>query len=219
MAALIISGVTNIYAQDDDSFSRAEFGFRLMPTFTSLEMRTSTGGSVSGNVILGFGAGAFLGYNFTNHLGIQAELIYSSISQKSYESDVERRVNLRYINIPLLVSLNTGKSKVINLNVVAGPQIGFNVGSSITLTGNNDVNAAQPILSVKKNDIGFAYGAGVDFGLNPAHNLRLGLGYRGVISLLNINDNSNTATTDSYYLLDRSHLKTNAIYFGLSFLF
>ncbi|HNP47289.1 MAG TPA: porin family protein [Bacteroidia bacterium] len=219
VAALFLVSISNANAQDNNSYKKAEFGFRLMPTFTSLQVQTSTGGAVSGNAVLGFGAGAFLGFNFSNHVGIQGELIYSSISQKSYDFNVERKINLRYVNIPILLSLNTGKSKVINLNVVAGPQIGFNVGSSLTMSGANDISNPQPVLSVKKNDFGFAYGAGIDFGLNTAHTVRLGLGYRGVIGLIDVSDKSKSVTTDSYYVFDRTHVKTNSVYIGLSILF
>jgi hypothetical protein len=203
-------------AQDNDRKVFAELGFRLMPTFTAIDMQTSTGGTVSGNAVLGFGIGALAAFNITRFVGIQGELIYSSISQKSYDLDVERKINLRYVNVPILLSLNTGKANIVNLNVVAGPQIGFNVGSKMVLSGTNDVNNPQPVLLVKKNDLGFAYGAGIDFGITSLKNTRLSLGYRGVLGLLDISNKSESATTNSYYVLGRTHLKTNAAYIGLS---
>src|SRR6185503_7750184 len=168
------------------------------------EMKTAAGGTVKGEVTLGFGAGAILGYNFSDHIGIQVEGIYTSITQKYKELDVERKINLRYLNIPLLLSLNTGKSKLFNLNVVAGPQIGISVGSSIRTSGGDGTSTAQAVLAVKKGDLGVAYGAGIDIGLNPAHTVRVGLGYRGVMGLIDISDNSKTTTTDSYYVLDKT---------------
>lgn len=197
----------------------AEFGIRFMPTFTSLKLKSSAGNNLDGEVTLGFGIGAFLGFNFTQHIGVQGEIIYSSISQKAKSPNDEQKINLRYVNIPLMLSLNTGKAKVVNLNLVLGPQIGINTGSSLSQSGNSDVNSPQPVLSVKKSDFGFAYGAGVDFGLNAARNLRLGFGYRGVLGLVDISDNSQTLTTDSYYVLDRSRVKTNAAYAGISIVF
>ncbi len=203
----------------DGSNKSVEFGFRLMPTYSSLSVQSSSGNTVSGEATLGFGMGAFLGFNFNQHVGVQGEVIYSSISQKSTINNAEQKINLRYVNIPLLLSLNTGKSKFINLNAVAGPQVGFKVGSSLTTSGTVDPNNPQPVLSVKKNDLGFAYGLGVDFGLNPSRSVRLSLGYRGVLGILDVSDNSKTATNNTYYILDRSHIKTNAIYAGLSILF
>ena len=210
--ALIFASTNSAVAQ------KAEIGVRFMPTISSFEMNTSAGGKINGEVTLGYGVGGFVGYNFTNHIGIQGEVIYTSLTQHYYELDVKRKINLRYVNIPLLLSLNTGKSKVINFNLVAGPQLGLGVGSSVETSGNNNGTVTtEAMLSVKKNDIGLAYGAGFDIGL-PAK-LRLGLGFRGVYGLIDISNNSKTNTTNSYYIIDRTHLKTYSGYIGLSFLF
>ena len=209
--AIFIMSVSSAYAQ------RAEFGLRFMPTFTKFDIKTSAGGTIQGEAKLGFGFGALLGFNFNRYVGAQGELIYSTNSQKYKEDGYERQIKLKYLNIPLLLSLNTGKTKIINLNLVAGPQIGVSVGSR--LLGNNSSDSTNAILSVRKGDLGFAYGVGLDFGINEARTARLGLGYRGVYGLFDISDNSRTITTDSYYLLDRTHIKTNAIYIGLSILF
>jgi hypothetical protein len=197
---------------------RAQIGLRFMPTFSKLAVKTSSGGSIKGEAVLGFGVGALLGFNFTNYVGIQGEVIYNTISQKYKEQDIERKIKLTYVNIPVLLSLNTGKTKMVNLNIVAGPQIGVSVGSQITTTG-GDITQPNAVLSVKKGDLGFAYGAGLDFGIGQSRLTRFSLGYRGVTGLFDISDNSRTITTDSYYLLDRTHVKTNAVYIGLSRLF
>lgn len=219
VAVAILLCTFSANAQDDVANQNAEFGIRFMPTFSAIKLKTSSGGSIHGDVTFGFGIGALLGFNISKHVGIQGEIIYSSIAQKTKEQNVERRINLRYINIPLLLSLNTGKSKAVNLNVVAGPQIGFNVGSSITISGTPDPNNPEAVLAVKKSDLGLAYGLGVDFGLNAARTFRLGLGYRGVLGLFDISDNSGTVVTDSYYVLDRTNVKTNSAYLGISLLF
>lgn len=211
--ALLLFGVLTAGAQ------KAEFGLRFMPTFSSFDVRNASGGKIEGEVTLGFGFGALLGFNFSNHFGVQGEVIYSSLAQKYTERELERRVKLKYVNIPLLLSLNTGKTNPVNFNIVAGPQLGIRVGSSLITSGDNGIDNPNAVLSAKKGDIGFAFGAGIDFGLNTARTIRLAMGYRGVRGLLDISDNSKTITTDSYYLLDRSHVKTNAIYVGLSILF
>jgi len=214
VAALLFVGTLKAEAQ------KAELGFRFMPTFSSFEMKTFAGGTVKGKVTLGFGAGAFLGFNLTDNIGIQGEVIYNSISQKYKELDVERKVNLRYVNIPLLLSLNTGKSQPVNANLVAGLQIGISAGSSVSTSGSIEgVNNVQAILSVKKGDLGFAYGGGVDFGITSLGTFRLGVGFRGVYGLFDISDNNTSNTTDSYYILDKTHIKTYSGYVGFSLLF
>ncbi len=198
---------------------KAEIGFRFMPTFSSLNLKTSSGGNVTGKATLGYGVGAVLGFFFTEHVGVQGEIIYSTITQKYTEVERENTVNLKYINIPLLLSLNTGITSRVNLNAVIGPQIGLNVGSSVSTQGAEGTSYTQAIVSVKKSDLGFAYGAGLDFSLNPSNNIRLGVGYRGVYGLFDISNNNKTAESNSFYVVDKTHIKTNSLYLGLSFLF
>ena len=93
---------------------RAEFGLRFMPTYSSTDIQISSGGTVQGNATLGFGAGALIGFNFSDYIGVQGEFIYSSTTQKYKEEDVERKITLKYVNIPLMLSLNTGKTKAFN---------------------------------------------------------------------------------------------------------
>jgi hypothetical protein len=210
IAALLFMGTSKASAQ------KVELGVRFMPTFSSFEITTPGTGRVKSDFSAGLGFGGFLGYNFTDNIGVQAEVIYSKISQKYSEENVERKINLKYVNIPLLLSLNTGKSRMINFNVVAGPQIGISVGSNLSGVGSDSTLA---VLSVKKGDLGVAYGAGLDFGLNAAHTIRLGLGFRGVLGLIDISGDNKTNTTNSYYLLDRSKIKSYSGYVGLSFMF
>lgn len=201
------------------SAQNVEFGIRFMPTFSKFNLKSNTGTTINGQVTVGYGASAFLGVNLTDFIGIQGEVIYSSVSQKYTEVDVERNIKLKYVNIPLLLSLNTGKTRKVNLNIVAGPQIGISAGTDLEVSG-GEISASQNgVLSIKKGDLGFAYGAGIDFGLNPTRTVRLGLGYRGVSGLVDISDRGNTLSTEQYYLVDRTHLRTNAVYAGLSILF
>jgi len=208
-AILVMSGI-NSTAQS------TEFGVRAMPTVSSFEIQSSSGGVIEGEATVGFGAGIFLGFNFTDHVGIQVEGIYNTLSQKYSEAGNNYQVNLKYVNIPLLLSLNTGKSQAVNLNIVAGPQIGISVGSDIF---NGDNNPGDAVLNVKNGDLGFAYGAGLDFGLNAEKTVRLGLGFRGVLGLFDISDNSQSIATENYYVLDRTNVKTYSAYLGFSILF
>jgi hypothetical protein len=193
-----------------------EFGLRFMPAFTKFDINTSSGNTIKGDIDLGYGVGALLGFHFSDNVGIQGEIIYSSFAQKYKEDNVDRNINLKYINIPLLLALNTSKGKAINFGVVAGPQIGLNVGSKLLSSSGG---AGDPILSVKKGDLGFAYGAGLDFGLNPSHSFILGIGFRGVYGLIDISDNSNTIGDNNYYILDRTKIKVYSGYLGISWMF
>jgi opacity protein-like surface antigen len=193
-----------------------EIGARLMPVFSDFNFVSSSGGTIKGQTTLGMGYGAFLGVNLSKHVGIQGEVIYNSLSQKYNEPGRNREINVRYLNIPILLSLNTGKTSVVNVNVVAGPQFGVNQSSRLNTDSDDGVTTAQGVLSIKKNDFGFAYGAGIDFGLPRL--LRLDFGFRGVLGMIDISDNSEPLVPGSYYILDRTHTKTYSVYAGLSVL-
>lgn len=211
VAALLLVGVSNAEAQ------KVELGVRFMPTFSSMEFKTYSGGTIKGKATFSYGAGAFIGFNLTNHFGVQGEVLYSSISQKYTEQDIERKINLKYINVPILLSLNTSKAAKVNLNVVAGPQMGISVGSTVQTTAAEGTSTIEAVLAVKKGDLGVAYGAGLDFGLTSS--VRFSVGFRGVFGLIDISDNSKSITTNSYYILDRTHIKTYSTYLGVSIQF
>ncbi|MFL5764131.1 MAG: porin family protein [Bacteroidia bacterium] len=202
----------------DPPFHSGEFGVRFMPSFSRFDIHDSKGNTVQADVVMSYGGGALLAIN-SKHVGLQLEAIYNQISQKYKDNSLERKVDISYINVPLLLTLNTDKSKAVNVNVAVGPQVGLNVGSRISNTGNNQTDTLHAVLAVKKGDLGLAYGAGIEFALNPPRTVRLDLGFRGVYGLIDISDKSATKATDSYLILDRTHIETYSGYIGLSFLF
>ena len=204
---------------DNDKSDLATFylGARVMPTFTKFDVVSLDNGAAKTTFVVGYGIGGLLGFNFSNNVGMQLEVIYSSLSQKFTDKSLERRIDLSYIHIPLLLVLNTDASKAVNLNIAVGPQVGINTGSSIENEGSNGVDTVQAVIAVKPADFGLAYGAGLDFKLSSS--LSLDIGFRGVYGVLDISDKNNTATTNQYYILDRSHVKTYAGYAGLRLLF
>jgi Outer membrane protein beta-barrel domain len=215
--ALMISAANcQIFAHD--RMGKIEIGARLFPTFSAFNLKTYNGGTVSGQGTFGLGYGGLLAFHFNKHVAVQAEVIYNSISQKYKENSLDRNIKLKYVNIPLLVSVNSDKTKKLNFNAVAGPQMGVSVGSSLTTTGTDTSVTSNAVLAIKKGDFGFAYGAGVGYGLNDANTIRVSAGFRGVFGLLDISDNSNNSNTNSYFILDKTSIKTYAGYIGISIL-
>lgn len=191
---LCMSIGTTLKAQDDDAFHKVEFGFRFMPTLSSVSMETSSGGTIKGEATLGWGFGALLGLNFTNHIGLEADLLYNSVSQKYVDAGLDRVMNVRYLTIPLLISLSTGKSNPVNLHAEIGPEIGINIASSVKSSNDTLIT----VLTTKQSDFGLAYGAGLGFTLNEDKTIRFDLGYRGIYG---------------------RKVKTNSAYVGFTFLF
>ncbi|HTF04908.1 MAG TPA: porin family protein [Bacteroidia bacterium] len=226
VAGLALVGATQIHAQEtgttapsSDGFHHMEIGFRFMPTFSAFDVRTSDNGVVRGTLTMGYGYGGLIGVNFNEHVGMQAEVIYLAMSQKYRDNGLDRTVKLNYVNIPLLLSLNTNKSSPVNLNFVAGPQIGINVGSEVTSSGGSQSDTITAIVAVKQGDLGFAYGAGLEFGLGANRNAHIDVGFRGVFGLIDISDKSQSTTTNEYYVLDRAHVQSYAGYIGLTLAF
>lgn len=190
------------------------FGARIMPTFTSFNFNKVNNSTVQSTAKLNYGIGAVMGIHFTKHFGIQGELIYSRFAQKYKTQEFENEIRLSYINVPALLSFNTGSSSPVNLNFVIGPQWGFNVGSKLELAGSEN-DSLQARLAVKKSDFGIAYGAGFDFGLGQL--IRLGIGFRGVYGLVDISENSTSTATNEYFILDKTYIKTYSAYAGVTF--
>jgi hypothetical protein len=205
--------------QENGSFFNWEAGIRFMPVFSSFDVRTVDNGVAKASFAIGYGYGLKLGYNFTEHVGIQTEYMYNTLAQKWRDKSFDRRITLNYINVPVMLSLNTGKDRMANLNFVLGPQFGLNVGSDLDAGGSGGVDSVTAILAVRKGDIGIAYGLGGEFRFGAETNWQFDVGFRGVYGLLDISDKSKTITTNEYYILDRAHVKTYGAYVGVAYLF
>jgi len=202
---------------DKADMKRFEFGLRYMPTFSSLALRSASGDNIDGSLTLSHGFGVMLGINFSKNIGLQGEVNYNSINQKYTDRNLERQVDVSYLNLPVLLSINTDKSAPVNLNLVVGPQFGLNIGSSVKTTGSSTTETVKATIAVKEGDVGAAYGAGLEFMLNPSHTIRLDLGFRGYYGFVDM-DAENTSP-DTYNVLIRASRKTYAGYAGLTFCF
>jgi hypothetical protein len=193
-----------------------EIGVRFLPTATALSFNTANGQVITGSAALNYGYGVMVAANFSKNIGLQAEVDYLDISQTYKDQDLERQIHLNYLNIPVMLSLNTDKTKPVNFNVVVGPQFGVNVGSNInTNSGTNSADTMRAVIAVKQGDIGVAYGAGFEFALNKQHTFRFDLGFRGMYGLVNINSTVTGANT--YNVLVDASRKSYGGYAGLTF--
>jgi hypothetical protein len=144
----VITGMSLSNAGNPD-LRMFEMGFHYMPTFYNMSFRTSNGDIVNGSVTMSQGFGAMMGINLSQHIGFQGEIDYYRASQSFRDLDVSHDVYIKYIDIPMLLSLNTDKTARVNLNAVVGPQFGINVGSNISSSGSNGTTTAT--LEAKKD--------------------------------------------------------------------
>ncbi len=200
---------------DHDNDGSFMLGFRYMPTISSFDVHTSQG-VADATFVLSHGFGGLIGVKTSEHFNLQLEIIYLKLAQKFKQNDVTNKVELSYVNVPLMFVFNTGLDQPVNFNACIGPQVGFNTGSSLEVENGNDADTIHAVLAVKKADIGLAYGVGLDIG---GENVKFAVGFRGVYGLIDISDQSQNITTNEFYILDRSHVKTYSGYIGVTFLF
>lgn len=196
-----------------------EFGVRYMPTFATLRFRNQYDTEIQGEVTMSHGFGVMLAANLSKNIGLQAELSYLDISQKYKDRNLDRRVDVSYLNIPVLLSLNTDKTRIVNLNFVAGPQFGVNLGSSISTSGTEDSETIRATVGATGTDIGLAYGTGLEIALNKMHTVRLDFGYRGFYGLVDGNANQTSKNPDTYNVLIRASRQTQGAYAGFTLCF
>ncbi len=196
-----------------------ELGVRFMPTFSSLAVRTSTNEVIQGTATMSNGYGFMMGINLTRMVGLQFEVNYLQTSQKYKDMNLDRVVNVNYLNIPVLLSLNTDKSRMVNWNVVIGPQFGINIGSNTTTNGSASTDTLRAVVAVKQSDVGVAYGTGLEFMLNKMRTIRIDAGFRGFYGLVNMNATNTNSAPNTYNVMVNASRKTYGGYLGLTFLF
>ena len=213
---------TNAPVKEEDSkrnsgIKRGEFGIRYMTTLTKVDVRTYKGEVVKGTLTMQQGFGIRLAYNVNKHFGVETEVNYYQVSQKYADRGLNRKVTIRYLQIPVLLSLNSDRTQLVNLNVVAGPQFGVNIGTSIKGTGNETSDTLRAVVAVEQGDVGFAYGAGLEFALNKGHSMRLDVGYRGFYGLVDLNTAQSGSST--YNVITKISRNRNGAYLGFTVLF
>jgi hypothetical protein len=140
----------------------------------------SSGYTVSPSFLPGMHAGAYVTWMFSEHLGLQPEVMYSAQGAKN--GDYKFKVN--YVNIPVLVRYNVNDL----LSFHAGPQFGI-LTSAKEGTTETDVKD-----QVKGSDMGVAAGVGIDLPM------KLNFSFRFIQGLSNINEANSSVTQKNYNL-------------------
>ena len=204
---------------ENPSLRKTEFGVRYYPTFSTLKVRTYSGEVVDGTFTMGNIFGAFIGHNFNRHVGLVLEVDYNQMAQKYRDGNLDRIVNLSYLNIPILLSFNTDKTSWVNWSFVVGPQFGLNIGSSLNTTGNANGDTLRATVAVKQGDVGLAYGTGLEFALNKDHTIRLDVGFRGYYGLVNVDAKESANNSGTYNVVLQAARKYYSGYVGFTFVF
>ncbi|HET6245051.1 MAG: PorT family protein [Bacteroidetes bacterium] len=192
-------------------------GAKYQPSLGRLDFRMENEQTISAKYDIAHGFGGSLNYYFNNYFGTHFEV---NVMRQAYEFTDDartRRVDLSYINVPILISFNTNYGRPVNLNVTAGPYIGINTGASTDVTGNgNGPTTAVAVVEVNPLDVGIAYGAGVDFGIGQTKWLHINLGFRGTQGILDVGATDITVNQDQFQVVaENSRMQTYGMYIGL----
>ncbi|HEY5747371.1 MAG TPA: porin family protein [Chryseolinea sp.] len=121
--------------------------------------------------------GVYLTAMFSEHLGLQPELLYSGQGAKS--GDYKRQ--MAYINVPVLVRYNL--NSLVSFH--AGPQIGF-LASAKDKVSSSSTDVKDKF---KSTDMSIAAGVGIDLPIKLNFSFRF---VKGLSDIANIDDTDNT---------------------------
>lgn len=119
---------------------------------------------------LGFNAGLLAHIHLAPQLALQPEVVYSTQGGKYTVGGAESKINLGYINVPVLFQYMFDNG----FRLQAGPQVGFNINAKSELNGVETDEKDR----FKTIDFGLAAGIGYvhpasGFGLDARYNLGL----------------------------------------------
>ena len=143
---------------------------------------SGNGYTTSPSFLPGIHGGAYATIMFSEHLGLQPEVLYSAQGAKS--GDQKYKVN--YVTVPVLVRYNINDMWSFH----AGPQFGMLTSAKYTY-GSDDEDIKD---QVKGTDMGIAAGVGVDLPM------KLNFSFRFVQGLSNINDTDSSVKQKNYNL-------------------
>jgi hypothetical protein len=191
------------------------FGVRYQPFLSKMNFISQTNSRIIPDETINQGWGASLNYYGSNYFAIHVEIINQRQKFSFRDAGFQNTVDLNYVNMPILASLNSNYGRAINVNVAAGPYLGFN--TNVQTTTNGQANGkGTPILIANPLDFGAAYGAGLDFAFGTGSWLHLNLGYRGTLGFTNIKDSNIILDETQYSIIGKNaRNRTNGLYVGI----
>jgi hypothetical protein len=138
-----------------------------------LNSATIGGSDASGQSITSFNAGIFATINVAGLLALQPELLYTLKGYKmNYPVATEQgpipfgSVNvtgkISYLEIPVLLKLNTSSLSIIRPNIFAGPEVAFKLSGKAT---SGSPSSEQDLQNINSTDFGIIVGAGININL------------------------------------------------------
>lgn len=125
-----------------------------------------------GDMKTGFHVGVLAEIFINEKFSVQPELLYSSQGSKIKEEGIESKLNVDYINVPIMAKYYL----MDGLSVQAGPQVGFLVKSENKMSGGGESLTLDIKDSTQSVDFGLNFGAGYELPMGVFFDARYNLG-------------------------------------------
>ena len=136
---------------------------------------------------IGIVAGGFVALPLGSRLTIQPEGLFSQKGEQADLDGVEVKLELDYIEVPVLVKYAITQGASRSFHVFGGPSMAFKIQSKATASfGGTTVETGEDDI-VKDTDFGVVFGAGMDFG-------KWSVDGRYTLGLVNINGDDEDET-------------------------
>jgi len=157
------------------------FGIKYQPNISSVQnadFADSTNLSLKNTFAQG--GGVSLAFNVFDNLGVQAEALYSEQGQKFSGQDTAGKLynsflKLTYINVPLLIRLNSNTRKTVSFHITGGIQMGLLYGAGLVVTRVDGAQTTGVASTFKTVDMAVVYGGGFDINLAEYFHINIGL--------------------------------------------
>src|SRR5262245_58088123 len=176
----LLAGPASVAAQD-----RVRGGVLAGPSAASFTAKADVAGTVGGEIPdftarAGFSAGLFIVSPVRHHVAFEPEALFTLKGANGEDAVTQVSIRITYVEIPLLVRMQSTGEKRASAHVVAGPVVGFRLGARQTA----ETFAGTTVTDVKDlsrdGAMSLAVGGGVDVG-----RFRLDARYNWGLSRLN----------------------------------
>lgn len=153
------------------SFSQGidiDLGIKAGPAFSNMRNLNS----LNMQYKIGLQAGVFVGVNFSERIGVQADLLYSD--QGAIMERTDGNFDLRYINLPVVLKYYLVPGEGFSVQI--GPQIGYLLESNLRAV----YNGVEIKAEANETDISGVIGVGYEFYNGFILNARFHLGFSDV---------------------------------------
>lgn len=198
MAAILITGVANAQ-HGNAAVGHVSIGIKGGVNVYNIHIDNST----TYDPKVGFNVGLLGHIHVARHFALQPEIEYSTQGAKYTTDNVSTKINLNYINVPVLLQYMWDNG----FRLQAGPQAGI----LISAKSKNDNNTIDIKDDMKPIDLGVSFGAGY---IHPSTGI--GIDARYNLGLTDINKNSVMKSTNRglqislfYIFSDKSKIGLN----------